>query len=121
MVSGNTLKFIIGGAKMTESNGSRLNANDPFFAVCHDCGTVKDESFDNTACSCGGIFHVESARCSACGKRHHFNKVGMKCDCPKEGQIVPKIAQCPSCKGITHIDHLGGFCPACNVQLTMEG
>ncbi len=106
---------------MAENTGTIQNDKDQFFAVCHDCASIKDESFDGKPCQCGGIFHVESARCSACGKRHHFNKVGMKCDCPKKGKIVPKIAQCPRCKAIAPIDHLGGFCPACNVQLIMEG
>ncbi len=106
---------------MTNIGDSQRKAKSLFFAVCHDCATLKDESYDDKACHCGGIFHVESARCSVCGKRHQFKDVGMECDCPSKGQIVPKIAQCPVCKGIAPIDNLGGFCPACNVQLTMEG
>lgn len=88
-------------------------------AVCHDCGAVMPESFDNKHCKCGGLMHVDSARCLGCGKRHPFHKV--TCKCPCGGEIVPKMVSCPSCKGKSTISNLGKFCPKCNVQLIMEG
>ncbi len=90
-----------------------------FYAVCRDCGTVKDESFDNRQCKCGGVLHVDSARCLGCGKRHPFGGVGEKCSCG--GEIVPKMVGCPSCGSHTTIANLGEYCPKCKVQLVMEG
>ncbi len=90
-----------------------------FHAVCHDCGTLKDELYDNSRCECGGIFHVDSSRCLGCGKRYPFDQVGLKCTCG--GEIVPKMVSCPACKMNMKIDHLGENCPKCNVQLIMEG
>ena len=42
---------------------SRKNKPDKesFYAVCRDCGSIKDESFDHRRCECGGVFHVDSA------------------------------------------------------------
>ena len=90
-----------------------------FYAVCKECSTVMDASFDNKQCKCGGIFHIDSARCLNCGKRHPFKHVGEKCLCG--GEIVPKMISCPSCKANMTIDHLGENCPKCNMQLKMEG
>ncbi len=90
-----------------------------FHAVCRDCGTLKDESFDCSPCLCGGVFHVDSARCLGCGGRHPFASVGEECPCG--GRIVPKLVRCPSCEGRTTIDHLGESCPKCKHLLVMEG
>ncbi len=92
-----------------------------FYAVCRDCGNLKDESYDHKRCECGGVYHVDSARCLACGKRHPFDMVGQKCDFDDNGEIVPKMTSCPSCKVNMTVDHLDEFCPKCNVQLKMEG
>ncbi|WP_274427929.1 glutamate synthase-related protein [Desulfosarcina sp. BuS5] len=50
---------------------SRKNKPDKnsFYAVCRDCGSIKDESFDHSPCECGGVSHVDSARCILCGKK----------------------------------------------------
>ena len=90
-----------------------------FHAVCNECGTVKDASFDNHPCSCGGVYHVDSARCLQCGGRHPFSAVGKTCSCG--GEIVPKMATCPSCKHHSTIDHLGELCQKCEIPLKMEG
>ena len=92
-----------------------------FHAVCNDCGNIADESFDHKTCECGGIYHVDSARCLSCGKRHPFSRVGKTCTCKKNGIIVAKMTSCPSCKINMGIDHLGEHCPICHVQLRMEG
>ena len=102
---------------------SRKNKPDKesFYAVCRDCGSIKDESFDHRRCECGGVFHVDSARCIRCGSRHPFSRVGEKCSCDGEGEIVAKMVTCPVCKQNATISHLGEYCPECNVQLKMEG
>ena len=92
-----------------------------FYAVCNDCGNIDSEYFDNKSCECGGIYHVNSARCLNCGKRHPFNQVGRKCSCEKEGIIVAKMVGCPSCKANMTIDHIEENCPMCNVKLRLEG
>jgi len=94
-------------------------AGGDFHAVCRDCGNLKDESFDNARCECGGVYHVDSARCLGCAMRYPFEMVGKQCSCG--GEIVPKMASCPSCGGNATHDHLGEYCPGCNVQLRMEG
>lgn len=90
-----------------------------FQAVCRDCSSVADASLDNQICPCGGVFHVDSARCLACGGRHPFTAVGDRCTCG--GDIVPKMATCPMCGGHATADHLGGHCGSCKVELRMEG
>ena len=93
--------------------------NYTFNAVCKDCGEIKTGNFDNTTCKCGGILHVDSARCLKCSKRHPFSHVGKKCNC--NGDVVAKMVTCPACGENKSIDHLGNFCSKCNVQLRMEG
>ena len=88
-------------------------------AVCNDCGTVRDDSYDHKTCTCGGTYHVDSARCLKCGGRHDFKSVGQACSCG--GEIVPKMLSCPVCNDKTHIEHLGESCSKCNVLLRMEG
>lgn len=92
-----------------------------FHAVCNDCGNIADESLDHKTCECGGIYHVNSARCLGCGKRHPFSHVGKPCTCEASGIIVAKMTSCPSCEANMEIDHLGENCPLCNIQLRMEG
>ena len=91
------------------------------FAVCKDCGTLKDESHDGSACDCGGVFHVESARCMACGMRHSFSRVGEHCDCEAKGEIVPKRKVCPGCGGSAPHDLDCDYCPGCNLLFKLEG
>ena len=104
---------------------TRSHKNKPdewiFHAVCRDCGSVRDESFDHKRCECGGVFHIDSAWCICCGRRHPFGRVGEKCSCEGEGEIVPKMVTCPVCKLNMTIDHFGEYCPECKVQLKMEG
>ena len=97
------------------------NPANHFHAVCYDCGTVKDASHDGAVCRCGGIFHVESAFCSHCGKRYGFTEIGKKCDCNQAAEIVPKICRCPGCKTVFPISTLGTSCPGCKMLLVMEG
>ena len=92
-----------------------------FFAVCRDCGNLKDASFDHKRCECGGVYHVDSARCLKCGRRYPFSCVGKKCATGDGGDIVAKMVSCPSCHANMTIKHLGENCPVCNVQLRMEG
>ena len=92
-----------------------------FNAVCRDCGNIRDESYDHKSCECGGVYHVDSARCLACGKRHPFSMAGQKCSCEAQGEIVAKMVSCPSCRSNMKIDHLGETCPNCKVNLVMEG
>lgn len=98
-----------------------MSKNDQFHAVCYDCGTVTDASHEGTVCKCGGLFHVESAYCAACGKRFGYADIGKTCDCPDAGEIVPKICRCPGCKSVFPIASLGESCPQCKMLLTMEG
>ncbi|MDF1556400.1 MAG: hypothetical protein P1P84_25260 [Deferrisomatales bacterium] len=90
-----------------------------FYAVCRDCGSVTDASRDNQFCACGGVYHVDSARCLACGGRHPFTAVGDRCSCG--GEIVPKMATCPTCGKHLTADHLGEHCASCSILLRMEG
>lgn len=94
-------------------------SKETFYAVCRDCGELADESKDHTRCVCGGVFHVDAARCMGCGGRHHFHKVGDTCDCG--GDIAPKMAECPGCHARAPIEKLGELCPGCNIQMVLEG
>ena len=97
-----------------------LAANSKSFpAICRDCGTIESEEKDKTFCSCGGVFHVDSARCLSCGGRHDFNDAGQNCACG--GTIAAKAVRCPGCGKYGSHKHLGESCPACNLDLIMEG
>jgi len=93
--------------------------NETFHAVCRDCGSLLPEERDCTLCSCGGIYHVDSARCLACGGRHGFIHVGQNCACG--GVIAAKAVKCPGCGKYAPHEHLGEHCPACNLELKLEG
>ena len=93
--------------------------SEDFNSVCHDCGTVSDAHLDGVSCSCGGIFHIDSARCLSCGGRHPFSTVGERCACG--GEIVPKMVGCPYCGQRLTIEHYGEHCAECKIQYRMEG
>jgi len=45
--------------------------------------------------------------------------VGDRCTCG--GEIVPKMATCPTCSKHLAADHLGEHCASCKILLRMDG